>query len=158
MFFYSWLFQLGIDHDPHELLRNLWSLFYLAWYYHYLEDNRIIEGHTDWVTCLCVWRDTLFSGSSDMSIIKWNDSSISQQLKQHTSSVLSLVVFNDHLWSCGYDRVMIEWDWNCNVIRKFNYTLSFIYLTVFDNMIFSGHYDGSIIGWVGMLFIYIVEF
>ena len=71
---------------------------------------------------------------------------------------MSLVVFNNHLWSGGDDRVMIEWDWNCNVIRKFNHTSDFNCLTVFDNMIFSGHLDGSIIGWIGMLFIYIVEF
>jgi len=58
-----------------------------------------LKGHTSYVTCLCVWRDTLFSGSYDNSIIKWNDSSISQQLKQHTNYVMSLVVFNDHLWS-----------------------------------------------------------
>ena len=71
---------------------------------------------------------------------------------------MSLVVFNDHLWSGSYDSIMIEWDWNCNVIRKFNHTSGFYCLTVFDNMIFSGHGDGSIIGWIGMLFIYIVEF
>jgi len=58
-----------------------------------------LGGHTDAVKCLCVWRDTLFSGSYDGTIIKWNDSSISQQLKQHTSFVYTLVVFNDHLWS-----------------------------------------------------------
>jgi len=107
-----------------------------------------LEGHTRYVNCICVWRDTLFSGSYDYSIIKWNDSSISQQLKQHTSTIMSLVVFNDHLWSGGYDRVMIEWDWNCNVIRKFKHTSAFHCLTVFDNMIFSGHREGSIIGWI----------
>ena len=117
-----------------------------------------LEGHTSFVMCICVWRDILFSGSYDSSIIKWNDSSISQQLKQHAGYVMSLVVFNDHLWSAGLDKEMIEWDWNCNVIRKFNHTLEFNSLTVFDNMIFSGHINGSIIGWIGMLFIYIVEF
>ena len=71
---------------------------------------------------------------------------------------MSLVVFNDHLWNGDYDRVIIEWDWNCNVIRKFNHISIFWCLTVFDNMIFSGHSDGLIIGWIGMLFIYIVEF
>ena len=53
---------------------------------------------------------------------------------------------------------MIEWDWNCNMIRKFTHTSKFYCFTVFDNMIFSGHIDRSIIGWIGMLFIYIVEF
>jgi hypothetical protein len=80
-----------------------------------------------------------------MSIIKWNDSSISQQLKQHTDIVFSIVVFNDHLWSGGI-KVMIEWDWNCNVIRKFNHTLAIYCLIVFDNMIFGGHEDESIVG------------
>jgi len=103
-----------------------------------------------------VYGEILFSGFNDTSIIKWNDSSISQQLKQHTGSVMSLVVFNDHLWSASYDRVMIEWDWNCNVIRKFNHTSQFWCLTVFDNMIFSGHNDGSIIGWIGILFHYCI--
>ena len=90
-----------------------------------METVKSLLKDTDPVNCICVWRDTLFSGSYDKSIIKWNDSSISQQLKQHTSYVMSLAVFNDHLWSANYDKLMIEWDWNCNVIRKFSHTLGF---------------------------------
>ena len=70
-----------------------------------------LQGHTDWVYCLIVHNNILYSGSSDNTIRAWNlvTNQCIATLQGHTSSVICLIVHNNILYSGSLDKTIRAW-------------------------------------------------
>ena len=74
-----------------------------------LEYVHTLAGHANWVFALQVYKDRLFSGSSDCSIKVWDVHSFDElaTLTKHTDQVRSLLVSGNVLFSGSYDHSII---------------------------------------------------
>jgi WD40 repeat protein len=71
-----------------------------------------LRTHTDIVDRLLVFNGSLFSASSDKSIISWNAENF-QMLRMfigHTGAITALVGMQDQLFSASADYTLRQWD------------------------------------------------
>ena len=71
-----------------------------------------LEGHTDWVTCLTLYGNKLFSGSDDRTIRVWDADTHKHlaTLEGHTGYVRCLTLYGNKLFSAGHDRTTRVWN------------------------------------------------
>ena len=72
-----------------------------------------LEGHTNTVYCLTIYKNKLFSGSSDKTIRVWDADTHAHvaTLQGHTDGVRCLTIYNKNkLFSCSDDRTIRVWD------------------------------------------------
>jgi WD40 repeat protein len=81
-----------------------------------------LQGHSDFVKCLLVIGNCLYSGSSDAHIRQWSLESHEclATLKQHSRGVEALAVSNDglFLYSGSSDRSILRWNLQSLQVEK----------------------------------------
>jgi WD40 repeat protein len=116
------------------------------------ETSLFFTGHTDYVYCLVLQEETLFSGSNDKTIIFWNifNGQSIRILVGHSDSVTALTILGIDLYSGSNDGMVIKWNIASgeNLInfprRHTNVVKS---LACNQNSLFSGSNDKSVIRW-----------
>lgn len=101
-----------------------------------------LRQHKD-VNTICVWKDSLFSGSDTITHWDFNGLYV-RTFRGHSDLVTSLRVFSDHLYSCSKDRTVRCWDWSGNCIELFTLTVQVTCLCIHDNEVFGGGARGDV--------------
>ena len=75
-----------------------------------------LQGHKEWVQCLVVHKNILYSGSVDKTIRAWNldTNECITALQGHTDSVNCLIVHNNILYSGSSDGTIRAWNLDTN--------------------------------------------
>lgn len=113
-----------------------------------------LKEHTDYVNCLLVHENFLYSGSSDSTICKW---SISGEcltvMKGHTYWINCLVVYRGDLYSALHsnDKTIIKWTLDgklLQILKSQDSDVESESLTIWNDTLLSGG-EGEIIQWTG---------
>lgn len=74
----------------------------------------ILEGHTDYVTCLLIEENFILSSSADKTIKKWELASCECLLtfKGHESTINKIICTGDYIFSVSYDKRARMWDFD----------------------------------------------
>ena len=106
-------------------------------------------GHTDVITCFCLWENSVYSGSRDFSILRWEwDGKCSQKLLGHSLWIQTLVVHDNFLFSGSLDRSVRKWDFAGNCVGIFEFhKLGVVAMVSFNGFLFSGSNDVTIQRW-----------
>src|SRR5690349_389799 len=73
--------------------------------------EKVLEGHTDIVWCVTVWKDKLISGSRDTTIRIWNEEGKCEKvLEGHKNTVRGFTVWKNKLISGSGDKTIRIWN------------------------------------------------
>ncbi|KAI3657145.1 hypothetical protein MP638_002337 [Amoeboaphelidium occidentale] len=113
-----------------------------------IEPQTILTDHFAAVNCLFVYKDTLFSGSTDLNIRHWNLTTLSniKIFKGHTSTVSTIVAQEPFMYSGGYDLVIRQWAIATaeNTAVVSGQTIQICSLKIRSNFLYSAAKDSSI--------------
>jgi WD40 repeat protein len=108
-------------------------------------------GHRRTVLTLSILEDTLFSGSADQTIIRWNEKN-GQIIRyyDHTSAVEVLTIFDNYLFSSGQENKILKWNIKSGIVEKTfpkHHGGSIRCLAFEQGLLYSGSVDGTVIKW-----------
>ena len=113
-----------------------------------------LEGHTDYVLCLTLHENKLYSGSSDETIRIWNTETYETiaTLEGHTEAVTCLTLHENKLYSGSQDNTIRIWaGTNIETYEEIatlrGHTGCVYCLTHYENKLFSGSWDNTIRIW-----------
>ncbi|CAE8597317.1 unnamed protein product [Polarella glacialis] len=137
-----------------SLSRKWWALYAAAAIEIELAaSTTTLKGHSNPVTALCVYNDTLCSGSRDNTIRLWDltSNTCTTTLKEgHSNYVNALCVYNDTLCSGSRDNTIRLWDLTsntCTTTLKEGHSNYVNALCVWNDTLCSGSHDGELRLW-----------
>ena len=109
---------------------------------------RTFEGHKEYVSCLTVWNNHLWSASYDKTIRVWNfEGECLRILKGHTDWVRCLTSWRDFLISGSNDLTIRVWNDNGECVTQWN-TGSYVYaVTLWNGLLCTAQDDNTIKIW-----------
>jgi len=107
-------------------------------------------GHTDWVWCMHVVDNSLYSGSRDTTVREWtiSDGSTRRIYSGHESSVYRLRRQDNILYTCSWDGKLILWDVESGkVLRTFEHGEQIKCFVMHEDIVYTGDVKGIIRAW-----------
>lgn len=105
----------------------------------------VLHGHILPVNVLFVYEDTLFSGSSDATVRRWNltTQAIIRVYVGHTNTVNTVIASEGYMYSSGFELVVKAWDITSgvNVFSLAGHTYDIYALAINVNYLLSGSWD-----------------
>ena len=114
--------------------------------------NRELAGHTKKVNEIIYLNGTVWTCSSDRTIIIWNtEGDTIRQLQGHSGPIFTIVPIRQHVWSGSWDKRVILWDSEYQSFYKefepHGDTVTSIIPLGDTDVVWSGSWDKSIRCW-----------
>ena len=110
-----------------------------------------LRGHTEWVNCLTLHENKLYSSSEDNTIRIWDTDTREEiaSLKGHTNSVTCLTIHENKLYSGSWDKTIRIWNIETYelVATLIGHTGNVVCLTIHENKLYSESDDNTIRLW-----------
>jgi len=116
------------------------------------EPQVIFKGHTDWIWCLKVVDNHVYTGSKDCTIRQWDLlGNCVYTYEGHTHSVFRLLVHKEKLYSASWDGTIRIWDTKTkkmeHVLQGHHSKIQAFTMDPEAEVLYSGAVDGSIRAW-----------
>jgi len=116
------------------------------------EPQAIFKGHTDWIWCIKVVDNRVYTGSKDCTIRQWDLlGNCLNVYEGHTHSVFRLLVHKEKLYSASWDGTIRIWDTKTrkmeNVLEGHHSKIQAFTMDPEAEVLYSGAVDGGIRAW-----------
>jgi len=116
------------------------------------QPQAIFKGHTDWIWCIKVVDNRVYTGSKDCTIRQWDLlGNCLNVYEGHTHSVFRLLVHKEKLYSASWDGTIRIWDIKTrkleNVLEGHHSKIQAFTMDPEAEVLYSGAVDGGIRAW-----------